>query len=192
MGITQIACRNTYNNIVSCIYYMHELNLEGLRFPVKIDQVGKFESQNTDNEVVFPLHITPKRDVTHINLLLLSDGDKQHNCLITNMSRLLNDRTKHKGSELYCNYCLHAFRRQDLLDDHVPYCQPHGPQRISMPNEDNKCLKFNHLGHQLRVPFVIYVDFECYTEPALRPVNLLRRLRKTISTTPRPDFVTTS
>ena len=34
-----------------------------------------------------------------------------------------------------------------------------------MPNEDNKWLKFNHLGHQLRVPFVIYADFECYTEP---------------------------
>ena len=114
---------------------------------------------------MFPLHITPKRDVTHVNLLLISEGDKQHYCLITNMSRLLNDRTKYNGHEFYCNYCLHAFMRQDLLDDHSPYCRPHGPQRISMPNEDNKWLKFKHLAHQLRVPFVIYADFECYTEP---------------------------
>ena len=81
------------------------------------------------------------------------------------MSRLLNDRTKHKGSEFYCNHCLHAFIRQDLLDDHVQYCQPHGPQRISMPSEGDKWLQFKHLAHQLRVPFVIYADFECYTEP---------------------------
>ena len=155
------------------VQYMCELNLEGLRFPMTINQVGKFEAQNGisvnvfgyDNEVVFPLHITPKHDVTHINLLFISEGDKQHYCLITNMSRLLNDRTQHNGEEFYCNYCLHAFRRQDLLDDHSPYCRPHGPQRISMPKEDNKWLKFKHLAHQLRDPFVIYADFECYTEP---------------------------
>ena len=78
------------------------------------------------------------------------------------MTRLLNDRTKHNGQEFYCNF---TFRRQDLLDDHSPRCRPHGPQRSSMPNEDNKWLKFKHLAHQLRVAFVIYADFECYTEP---------------------------
>ena len=51
-----------------------------------------------------------------------------------------------------------------LLADHVPHCKPHGPQRMKMPSGDDTIIHFHHEDHQLRVPFVIYADFECYTE----------------------------
>ena len=119
-----------------------------------------------DNKTVCPLHISAKRDVTHESIYaerwrqttLLSDKKKP-------MSRLLNDRTKHNGEDFHCNYCLHAFMRQDMLGDHVQYCQSHGPQRIIVPSEDDKWLQLKHLAHQLRVSAVIYAGFECYTEP---------------------------
>ena len=159
-GLHPVNRKDHPNRVSKYAMFMHELNLDGLRFPMTVDQVGKFEKQNSvgvnvfgyDNKTVFPLH-------THQSTIDI--GRRQ----ATHMSRLLNDRTKHKGSEFDCNYCLIAFRRQDLLDDHVQYCQPHGPQRTSMPSKDDKWLQFKHLAHQLRVPIVLYADFECCTEP---------------------------
>ena len=76
------------------------------------------------------------------------------------MSRLLADRTYHNGAAFYCHYCFHGFVRQDLLDDHLPYCKKHGAQKIELPDEDNKWLRFENFKRQLRTPFVIYADFE--------------------------------
>ena len=63
-----------------------------------------------------------------------------------------------------CPYCLHRYTRQDLLDKHKPYCQTHTPQRIEMPSETEKILKFKHFPKKFPVGFVIYADFECILE----------------------------
>ena len=63
----------------------------------------------------------------------------------------------------YCPYCLHGFIRESLLEDHKPHCSQHGPQRIELPNEDNAALYFKDYYKQLKVPFVIYADFESLT-----------------------------
>ena len=63
----------------------------------------------------------------------------------------------------YCRYCLHGFIREDLLQDHEPHCCPHGAQRIELPSEDNASLYFKEYHKQLKVPFVIYADFESIT-----------------------------
>jgi hypothetical protein len=82
------------------------------------------------------------------------------------MSRLLGDRTLHDGQTYYCNYCLHGFTTPDLLNDHVPYCSPHGAQRVSFPkSEDKQWVKFTSIHKQLKVPFVIYADFESFVRP---------------------------
>ena len=59
---------------------------------------------------------------------------------------------------------LHVFCRADLLADHIPHCKPHGPQRVKMPSGDDTTLFFKHEDRQLRVPFIVYADFECFTE----------------------------
>jgi hypothetical protein len=63
----------------------------------------------------------------------------------------------------YCRYCLHGFIRDDLLQEHEPHCCQHGAQRIELPNEDNASLYFKDYHKQLKVPFVIYADFEGIT-----------------------------
>ena len=57
----------------------------------------------------------------------------------------------------------HGFIREDLLQEHEPHCCRHGAQRIELPNEDNASLYFKDYHKQLKVPFVIYADFESIT-----------------------------
>ena len=145
----------------------NELNFDGISFPVNTNQIEKFEKQNQLSinvigyeTTLFPLYLSKIQSNDQINLLLISQGEKRHYCLIRNMSRLLADRTNHNGAAFYCHYCFHGFVRQDLLDDHLPYCKKHGAQKIELPDEDNKWLRFENFRRQLRTPFVIYADFE--------------------------------
>ena len=65
--------------------YMNSLNLEGIEFPMKLDQIGKFEKQNPDISInvqhldedgrVVPLRASEHRGRKHhINLLLLTES----------------------------------------------------------------------------------------------------------------------
>ena len=60
-------------------------------------------------------------------------------------------------------YCLHGFIQEELLRVHKPHCCKHGPQLIKLSNEDNATLFFKDYHKQLKVPFVIYADFESVT-----------------------------
>ena len=151
--------------------YEYELNLTGINFPMSIDQVEKFEKQNQISvnvfgyeDELFPLHIAKGHFHQHKNLLLISKGTVRHyNCLIKDINKLLYHLNKHKARMFYCHYCLHGFIRQDLLDDHLPHCQIHGPQKIKFPDEDHATLKFKDYHKKLKVPFAIYADFESFT-----------------------------
>ena len=148
--------------------YEHELNLCGIDVPVKLSQIPKFEIQNQISicvygyeEEVYPLYITAHRFPRYVNLLLIDNGVKQHYCLIKDLNRFLSSQKKHKNKTHFCPYCMHGFIRADLLNDHMPYCQPHGPQKIKMPADKDKFLRFTNVHKQLSSPFVIYADFEC-------------------------------
>ena len=124
--------------------FINTLNMSGIEYPVSIDSLSKFETQNPNISVnvfgydiednirneskneVYPLRITPNKDrLHHVNLLLLSDtNSRKHYCLISNMSRLLSSLTKHDGQSFYCDYCLHRFSTGHGLSDHLPYCTP--------------------------------------------------------------------
>ena len=160
------------NRVANYTDFEVELDMAGIAFPVTTGDIGRFEAQNAvsvnvfgyEDAVINPLRLTELRDRPHVNLLLLTDGEKRHYVLIKNLSRLIAPRSGYEGASHPCIYCLHVFCRADLLADHTPHCKPHGPQRVKMPSGDDTTLFFKHEDHQLRVPFVIYADFECYTE----------------------------
>ena len=58
-----------------------------------------------------------------------------------------------------------CFGRQDLLEQHESYCRKNGPQKIRMPSEDNDILHFKDVQKQLKIPVVIYADFETILTP---------------------------
>ena len=155
--------------------YQSQLNFTDISFPVTLDKLAKFEKQNEGVSVnvygleqreIFPLYLSPHRARTyHVNLLLISDGSNSHYCLIKNLHRFLSHQSQHKSRMYYCPFCLHGFVRQDLLDDHIELCSEHAPQRVELPSEGNNSLKFENFSKQLKVPFVIYADFECLLQP---------------------------
>ena len=56
--------------------------------------------------------------------------------------------------------CLNSFTSEENLIDHKTYCCEHKCAKILMPELDKSVLKFKHFNHSLKVPFVIYADFE--------------------------------
>ena len=133
--------------------FEHKLNTTELRFPLSLNHVKKFENINPDISVnvfaydgqtgVYPIYVTTFMDRRHhANLLLLSDGQKSHYTLITNMSGLLNQSCGHQHAKHFCNYCLHGFRDMSTLLLHTEDCIKFGPQKVVLPNEDECWIKF--------------------------------------------------
>jgi len=110
----------------------------------------------------------------HVNLLLLEDADnpsKRHYVWIKNISALVSHRTKHDGATYVCNSCLHLFKTQRVLDNHIPYCIQHEPQQVVYPNPQNEkecVLKFRSKHKQHPLPFYLVCDFESFLTPVER------------------------
>ena len=87
---------------------------------------------------------------------------KQHYCLINSLSRLVSNKlTKHHGSLNICRRCLNLFPNSQKLKIHKEYCSNNETVKIEMPKEGS-CVSFVHHNRSVRVPFVVYVDFEAF------------------------------
>ena len=157
------------------------LDWSGLKFPVKLDQIVIFEKFNPqisinvfgfEDKVVYPLRLSKSKSEQRersengqtINLLLISDGEKQHYCLIKSLSRLLSSQVSgHKESNVFCLNCLNHFPNEEKLKIHEEYCLKNQAIRIEMP-EEGSLVTFIHHQRSIKVPFVVYADFEAFTE----------------------------
>ena len=153
--------------------------MTGVHFPTPVQDVKKIEMNNDISINVFayektdgivPLYRTKQVKTQHVNLMLLKDEEKSHYCLIKDFSRLMAHRSKDGHKMFYCCNCLHAFIRKDLLDTHTELCYQQQVQRTVYAEED-ATIQFKKIYKQLRAPFVIYADFECYTEKTDNPTN---------------------
>ena len=83
------------------------LNLEGLKFPVNLSDINKFENHNSSisfnvfsyEKLIYPLRISKHnymREST-VNLSLISDDTKQHYYWIKDISKLLSLQTSKHG-----------------------------------------------------------------------------------------------
>ena len=162
------------------------LNLEGLKFPLQVKDIPKFEKLNSNIAVnvlyweangsdqqqqrsEFTIeYVSPERErKKQINLLLLEDVvlSKRHYVWINNMSGLVAGRTKYHGKTYVCNYCLHPFSHQHVLDNHVPFCIKHPAQQIVYPDPNDCKLKFTNIKKQHQVPIFLVADFESFLRP---------------------------
>ena len=147
-----------------------QLNWDNIVFPVSLNDISKFEKHNTDIAVnifgyetnIYPLRIsaTAGLNSTTINLLLISDDKTQHYCIIANMSRLLYRQTTHNHQTVhYCFRCLNGFKTHEVLAKHDEYCRTHEPVRVELKDKE---VKFKNHKCSMRVPFIVYADFECF------------------------------
>ena len=149
------------------------LDWSGLKFPVKLNHIVIFEKFNPsisinvfgfEDRVVYPLRLSKRRSEQTINLLLISDEEKQHYCLIKSLSRLLSSQmSKHDHVKSFCLNCLNHFPNEEKLQIHEEYCLKNQAIRIEMP-EEGSLVTFIHHNRSIKVPFVIYADFEAFTK----------------------------
>ena len=146
------------------------LNMEGIEYPVRLNDIDKFEKQNPNISItvfgyeeksVYPLRNSNNTNREHnIILILIKEEGVNHYCLVKNPSRLLSSQvSKHKDKHHFCKRCLNPFNSQKALDKHEEYCGNHEAVKINMP-EKGTMLKFKNYHRGEKVPFVIYADFE--------------------------------
>ena len=148
------------------------LDWSGLKFPVDLKQIRIFEKLNPQISInvfgfegdVYPLRLSKSESEQTINLLLISDEEKQHYCLIKSLSRLLSSQmSKHGHTKSFCLNCLNHFPNEEKLKIHEDYCLKNQAIRIEMP-EEGSFISFIHHNRSIKVPFVVYADFEVFTE----------------------------
>jgi hypothetical protein len=187
--------------------HLDELNFIGIEFPVKSTEIAKFECQNPTLSIwVFgwdkgPYPIYESKNTgehcREVDLLLLTDpenAEKNHYVWIKDLGTMLFKNSKYNSRIFPCRRCLHIFSRQELLAAHIDDCRgiSEKPQRTVMPapNKDGTpgetILKFTAYHRQMRVPYIIYVDFECRHIPIQGCANNPTRssTRKTAKQTP--------
>ena len=93
-----------------------------------------------------------------------SEGSS-HYCLIKSLSRLLSSQSsKSQHKTYYCRNCLQGYTSEEAPSMHSTYCNEHGCVRIELPKKDSS-MHFSHDERLMRVPFVVYADFESFISP---------------------------
>ena len=103
------------------------LNMDGIEYPVSLEDINKFENQNpTISLTVFgykekdvhPLRNSDKMDREHkIRLMLIEKDGVLYYCLVKNYSRLLSSQvSKHNGKSYFCDRCLNPFWCEHIFE----------------------------------------------------------------------------
>jgi len=143
--------------------------------------ISKFEDMNMDiavNVLYFEReskeYKSPHLGRKHqVNLLLLDEPNtsKRHHIRITNMSRLVAQRTKCARARMHLvplsiPYPCRIHSVPKLLSTiKAPYCSRYVPPQIQYPNEGDATLQFHSCDKQHKVPFLLVSDFETFTPP---------------------------
>jgi len=149
-----------------------ELNWNDIKWPTSLNDINKFERNNMGISInvygfencVYPLRLSKVGgDTKIIDLLLLSNDVTKHYCLIKNFSRLMTSQSG--GHTLYyCKRCLNGFREKKSLDKHIEHCKEHDAIKVELPSPGT-ILNFKNHYRSMRVPFIVYADFESFLKP---------------------------
>ena len=131
------------------------VNMGDIHYPVALKDVSKFEKLNPniavsvytydENYSVGPLQVSEHVDRPYrIKLLLISNENKTHYCLIENFSRLISSQaSKHKGKVYVCERCINAFTTENALKEHEKHCTNKNCVHLKMP-APGSTISFKH------------------------------------------------
>jgi len=152
------------------------LNFEGIDFPTPVSQISRLERQNPnlainvfgwDKEQVIVHRISEKEgNIPRTNLMITKQGDNTHYSYVKRLTALLYDQNRHNESKHFCERCLHGYSRKELLERHKQECKGllKSPTRTEMLKDGANKMSFTNQHKQMKVPYVIYADFECVLE----------------------------
>ena len=95
--------------------------------------------------------------------MIMKQGDNSHYSWVKRLTALLYDQNRHNESKSFCEQCLHGYQTRDLLERHKPDCKGllKSPTRTEMPKVGENKMSFTDYHKQMKVPYVVYADFEC-------------------------------
>ncbi|KAG8236633.1 hypothetical protein J437_LFUL016466 [Ladona fulva] len=143
-----------------------------IEYPVDLKDVIKFERVNNitinvfgldEKNNVYPLKIVDCELEDHRDLLYITNDNTAHYCWIKDFQKLIHHQITKDCYRIHtCKRCFVHYRNEEKLEAHKELCRGTGePSKIVLPDETEKTLKFTHVNHSFRVPFVVYADFEC-------------------------------
>ena len=153
------------------------LDFSGISFPTPLNEISKVETKNylainvfgwAGNRVIVR-RISPVENpnTQRINLMLITQDKQLHYCQIKSFNRLCYDQHNTGHKVFFCERCPQGFSSQNVLKDHLSYCRGikcRPENKIEMPKECKNILKFENYQNQMKVPWIIYADFESLVE----------------------------
>ena len=142
-------------------------------FSTPVSQIDKLERQNPnlainvfgwEKEQVIVHRFSEKGgDIPRLNLMITKQGDNTHYSYVKRLTALLFDQSKNRNSKHFCERCLHGYITRDLLERHKPECKGllKSPTRTELPKDGQNKMIFTNYHKQMKVPYVVYADFEC-------------------------------
>jgi len=159
--------------------YLNLLIDKGIEYPIKLNDIKKIEKWNNlkinvfgyqnNKFIIYYNNLKISNYKKEIDLLLLEEEDKRHYILISDFNSLMSKYNKDKTKKYFCKRCLHVFSNMKSLNNHKERCNNETCQTYKLPSATkiNKktglkenILKFTNYERKLKVPFVIYADFE--------------------------------
>lgn len=150
-----------------------DLNLNGIDFPMKVNDISKFERQNPEysvnvyfldydreSSVTGPLYVTKEVKRFHSDLLFMDNGVRTHYACITSLSRLVGaSQLNSRCTTFFCKLCLSNFSSEfKFLEHETIGCEQ---IKVEMPSEGENEIVFKNFAAKQRHPFVISADIEC-------------------------------
>ena len=166
--------------------YIKELDFTNITFPVTLDQIDLFETQNkpitvnvytwSEEEKLQPIRISPGSPTVgdphekHVDLLLICEGSKQHYVLIRTMSRLITHTSLHKSKQDFCRRCLVRLPSVEAAAKHREHCKSTTDSITKLvPPKPGSKVSFKNLKKLQTNPYVVYADFESLIVPYQGP-----------------------
>ena len=102
----------------------------GVEFLVSVKDYNKIEAQYSINidafgyegKQFFPIYVSKQKNTDELNLVLITDGEKQHYVLIKDFNQMMYNISKSHHSKHFCMYCLQHFTTKSGLDRHKENC----------------------------------------------------------------------
>uniref|UniRef100_A0A8D8U0I7 DNA-directed DNA polymerase n=1 Tax=Cacopsylla melanoneura TaxID=428564 RepID=A0A8D8U0I7_9HEMI len=165
----------------NCIRYKsnneNEYDWTKIKPQTSLKQIVKFEKKNktvsfnvfgwneANSEIMILKKIKEEKE-DHYDLLLTKNNEGGYfYSYIKDINKFLFRYISKSGKAKYiCKLCFSNFLSIENLTTHKKNCMVNSPSKVEVPTVGNNILKFENFHHQQRIPFVIYLDFECLLE----------------------------
>ncbi len=158
--------------------YFEQYGLNLITYPVELVQVRDLEDQlqlsisiygflDDEGRMRYPIYVSKKNFPNKVRLLFWDD----HYAWITSLEKLMFDSNKHQERKFICDRCLGHFTTNDIRNRHASLCNraDFDTKLFTLPDPGTR-IKFIDIRRQLRIPFVIYADFESILPPDNNPL----------------------